>query len=140
MATKHIALIDDSSPFCLLVKQIFEDQYEVDIYSSAVDFLSVISRITHYDLILLDINLPNMDGLEALTKLKSLSKTRSIPVLLLTGDARKDTVVRGIKLGAKGYIAKPIDPLLLEERVTELLEEAPSQAQASTASYKESSE
>ncbi|MCR8636853.1 response regulator [Paenibacillus radicis (ex Xue et al. 2023)] len=130
MATKHIALIDDSSPFCLLVKQIFEDQYEVDRYSSAVDFLSVISRITHYDLILLDINLPQMDGLEALTKLKSLSKTRSIPILLLTGDTRKDTVVRGIKLGAQGYIAKPIDPLLLEERVTQLLEDPSSQAPA----------
>ncbi|WP_165971916.1 response regulator [Paenibacillus piri] len=128
MTMKQIALIDDSSPFCLLVKQIFEDQYEVDTYASAVDFLSVASRIARYDLILLDINLPDMNGLEALTKLKSTAQAQSIPILLLTGDTRKETVVQGVKLGAQGYIAKPIDPMLLHERVTLLLEDGESEA------------
>lgn len=118
---KQIALIDDSSPFCLLVRQIFEHRYNIDTFSTANDFLVLISRITHYDLILLDINLPGMNGLEALTKLKSTPETAAIPILLLTGDARRDTVVRGIKLGAQDYMSKPIDPLLLEERVIELL-------------------
>jgi two-component system alkaline phosphatase synthesis response regulator PhoP len=122
---KQIALIDDSSPFCLLVRQIFEHQYDVDTYASANEFLAVISRISHYDLIILDINLPGIDGLEALATLKSTIETASIPILLLTGDARKNTVVRGIKLGANDYMAKPIDPLTLEERVAQLLGEAP---------------
>ncbi|WP_282937170.1 response regulator [Paenibacillus sp. RC67] len=121
--TKQIALVDDSSPFCLLVKQIFEDRYEVTSYSTANEFLSILSRITNYDLILLDINMPGMDGLDALTKLKSNPDTQSIPVLLLTGDARKDTVLKGMKLGAKDYLTKPIDPLLLEQRVNALLNE-----------------
>lgn len=118
---KQIALVDDSSPFCLLVKQIFEDRYEVTSYSTANEFLSILSRITNYDLIVLDINMPGMDGLDALTKLKSNPDTQSIPVLLLTGDARKDTVLKGMKLGAKDYLTKPIDPLLLDQRVEALL-------------------
>jgi DNA-binding response OmpR family regulator len=122
---KQIALIDDSSPFCLLVRQIFEHQYDVDTFAAATDFLAVTSRISHYDLIILDINLPGIDGLEALSKLKSMPETASIPILLLTGDARKDTVVRGIKLGAQDYMTKPIDPLMLEERVAQLLGESP---------------
>ncbi|SFL12128.1 Response regulator receiver domain-containing protein [Paenibacillus sp. 1_12] len=118
---KQIALIDDSSPFCLLVRQIFEHRYDIDTFATATDFLVLISRISHYDLILLDINLPGINGLEALTKLKATPETASIPILLLTGDARRDTVVRGIQLGAQDYMSKPIDPLILEERVIQIL-------------------
>ncbi|WP_051621035.1 response regulator [Paenibacillus sp. UNC451MF] len=126
---KQIALVDDSSPFCLLVKQIFEDRYEVTSYSTANEFLSILSRITCYDLILLDINMPGMDGLDALTKLKSNPDTQSIPVLLLTGDARKDTVLKGMRFGAKDYLTKPIDPFVLEQRVDALLSEVDTSSQ-----------
>ncbi|MCZ8517696.1 response regulator [Paenibacillus filicis] len=123
MNLKPIALVDDSSPFCLLVKQIFEDRYEVDTYATATDFLTMMSRVSRYALIILDINMPGMDGLEALEKLKKSPATRSIPTLLLTADARKDTVIRGMKLGAQDYMVKPIDPAALEERVAVLLGE-----------------
>lgn len=118
---KQIALVDDSSPFGLLVKQIFEDSYTVDTYSTATEFMSLLSRITGYHLIILDINMPGMDGLEALQKLKQNEATCNIPILLLTGDSRKDTVLRGMKLGAADYMVKPIDPVMLEERVITLL-------------------
>jgi DNA-binding response OmpR family regulator len=121
LTKKQIALVDDSSPFALLVKQIFEDSYHVDTYSSATEFMSLISRIAGYHLIILDINMPGMDGLEALQRLKGHETTRNIPILLLTGDSRKDTVLKGMKLGAADYMVKPIDPVLLEERVINLL-------------------
>lgn len=121
MNRKKIALVDDSSPFCLLVKQIFEDRYEVDSYTSAEDFISLVSRAASYHLIILDLHLPGMDGLDALTRLQSTPATHNIPILLLTADSRKDTVIRGMRLGAKDYMIKPIDPTLLDERVSLLL-------------------
>lgn len=123
---KNIAIVDDSGAFCLLVKQVLEidEQYVVDAYSDADDFLRIASRIQTYDLILLDINLPGTNGLTALGQLQESGLTEQIPVLLLTGDSRKTTVKEGIKLGAKDFISKPIDPEQLLERVQLLLGES----------------
>lgn len=78
-------------------------------------------RAARYDLIILDINLPGTDGLQAFQRLQLNVNTASIPILLLTGDTRKFTVLQGRKLGARDFMAKPIDPLLLEERVIQQL-------------------
>ncbi len=62
------------------------------------------------DLILLDIMMPQMDGLEVLTRLRENSDTASIPVILLTAKVLYDDVIRGYKRGAEYYITKPFTP------------------------------
>jgi len=122
---KRIALIDDSSPFCLLVQQLLESEDRiVDTYQTASDFLKFTSRIKLYDLIIMDINLPEVDGLTALKELKSDPETQAVPVLLLSGDSREATVRTGVKFGAKDFMTKPIDPAQLVERVMRLLKSA----------------
>lgn len=117
----QIAIIDDSSPFCLLVKQIMAtSQISTDIYNSAEAFLGQI-KYKKYDLIIMDINLPDLDGLTALKYLKSNVNTMSTPVLLISGDARAANVKKGIELGACDFVGKPIDPEQLLNRVVSLL-------------------
>lgn len=68
------------------------------------------------DLILMDIHLPDMDGLTAFKELRRTAATRNIPVIALTADAMAGDVGRALKMGFRSYITKPIDvPGFLEE-------------------------
>lgn len=76
------------------------------------------------DLILLDLTMPEMDGWQALSELKSDPMTRYIPVIMLTATAHVEDKVRGLGGGAEDYITKPFDPMELEARVKVVLERA----------------
>ncbi|MCD6347885.1 MAG: response regulator, partial [Bacteroidales bacterium] len=71
-----------------------------------------------FDLILLDIVMPEMDGFEVCTKLKSHPKTSFIPVIFLTSETDQQSIVKGFKVGAVDYIAKPFSPEELLARVS----------------------
>jgi CheY-like chemotaxis protein len=120
---KKIALIDDSAPFVLLIKQLLgmDSIYEVDSFNSADEFIRNMTKVVEYDLIIMDINMPGMDGLSAVKHLKNNITTESIPIMLLTGDARESTIKTGVLSGARDFIVKPIEPTLFLERVTLLL-------------------
>lgn len=70
------------------------------------------------DLVLLDVNMPPPNGFEVLRRLKRSARTRSIPVLLLTGRGDSDSKVRGFELGAADYVTKPVDRAELHARLT----------------------
>jgi DNA-binding response OmpR family regulator len=89
---------------------------------TAEEFLRNSSKVTSYDLVILDINLTGINGLSALEKMKAMPGADSVPVLLLSGDSRALTVIAGMKLGAQDFLTKPIDPDLFIERVNALLE------------------
>ncbi len=115
---KKIGIVDDSSPFVMLVRQLLEpENVVVESYEDAAEFFRMPSRITGYDLIILDINLPNRDGLDVLDQLKRTEATRDIPVLLLSGDSRPEMVRKGVRGGAIDFLTKPVDPPQLVERV-----------------------
>jgi diguanylate cyclase (GGDEF)-like protein len=67
--------------------------------------------------ILLDMNMPGMDGMDVCRRLKADPQTREIPILFLTGDRTAQSKVKGIELGAVDYLTKPFDPLELRARV-----------------------
>mgnify|MGYP001611431637 FL=1 len=74
------------------------------------------------DLIILDINLPDMNGMDVCRALKAEAKTRHIPVVMLTGEAREVVNrVEGLDIGAEDYLFKPISPRMLVSRIKSLL-------------------
>lgn len=73
------------------------------------------------DLILLDIDLPDIDGWQVLQGLKSSDKTKAIPVAMLTAQDKMGDVSRAFEMGAKGYLAKPLQVGPLLQKVKELL-------------------
>lgn len=77
------------------------------------------------DLILLDVNLPDTTGIEVCRTLKAEPRTRHIPVLMLTGEAREVvTRVEGLDVGAEDYLFKPLSPRVLIARIGSILKQA----------------
>jgi len=97
-----------------------EKEYCVLTMSSAEKMFELLDKIMP-DLILMDVEMPDMNGLEALVKLKASKHTENIPVMILTGWTDEDFEVRGFKLGAVDFVSKPFSaPALLNRVATHL--------------------
>jgi len=97
--------------------------YEVVSAKTGQEALDISSR-EQLDLILMDVGLPGIDGLEVTKKLKEDPKTRHIPVIALTAHAMKGDEERILSHGCTGYISKPIDTREFPKAVGEFLEKA----------------
>jgi two-component system chemotaxis response regulator CheY len=73
------------------------------------------------DLILCDVNMPVMDGLEFVKKLSGVANAKGVPVVMITSDGAESHVVQAISCGARGYIRKPFTPEDMKQRVVPLL-------------------
>ncbi|MBN2034341.1 MAG: response regulator [Deltaproteobacteria bacterium] len=73
------------------------------------------------DLILLDLMLPGIDGLEVAKRLKSLPETRGVPLVMLTAKGEEEDIVKGLEIGADDYITKPFSPKVLAARIRAVL-------------------
>src|SRR5450432_2186495 len=102
-----ILTVDDSKTVRIIVRKAFKD-YECDIFEAAngVEGLALASKEMP-DLILLDVTMPVMDGVEMLTKLKSDAQLKGIPVMMLTAEGGRDNVLKIAKLGIRDYLVKP---------------------------------
>ncbi|MFN9298479.1 MAG: response regulator, partial [Acidobacteriota bacterium] len=72
-------------------------------------------------LILSDINMPNMDGLEMLSKVKSIEAYKSVPVIMITTECNQNQVMEAVSLGASGYVRKPFTTEQIKEKLTGLV-------------------
>jgi CheY-like chemotaxis protein len=80
-----------------------------------------LAKTNHPGLILLDIMLPEMSGLEICKALKADPETKSIPIIFLTARSMPAEIHEALSLGARGYIAKPFDPMTLVHQINEIL-------------------
>jgi two-component system chemotaxis response regulator CheY len=74
-----------------------------------------------FDFVVSDINMPNMNGFELLTQIKTDEKLKHLPVLMVTAEARKEDIVAAAQGGAAGYIVKPFTKATLAEKLTHIL-------------------
>ena len=120
MADKTIVIVDDEEDIVELVSHhLKREGFLVKEFYKGRDFFSYLDSIVP-DLIILDIMLPGMDGLEICKVLKSKPKTSSIPIIMLTAKAGEADVVVGLELGADDYVIKPFSPREILEKVQEL--------------------
>ncbi|MCL2170230.1 MAG: response regulator, partial [Defluviitaleaceae bacterium] len=120
---KTIFLVDDDITNLTIGKKALSGTYNVFMLDSGADMLEMLDDL-HPDLILLDVNMPEMDGHEAIQRLKANDKTASIPVIFLTGLTDEAMELKGLTLGAIDYITKPFSaPLLLKRLEVHLLVE-----------------
>jgi putative two-component system response regulator len=113
---KKIILVDDLLVNLKIGRKILGDEYDVFTVPSAEKLFKVLEGVRP-DLILLDIDMPVMDGCEALGLLKAEERTRDIPVIFLSANRDPSYESRGLDLGAVDYLAKPYSPQLLKKRV-----------------------
>ena len=102
-----ILIIDDEKAICNTLKEILSyEKYEVDIANDGAEGIKK-AETGNYDLVLSDIKMPKMDGIEVLQKLQEMNP--DLPVVMISGHGTIDTAVDALKKGAYDYISKPPD-------------------------------
>ncbi len=121
MKRKKIMLVDDAKAILMLEQQILED-YPFDIVT-ANDGAEAVSRVKSEkpDLILLDVNMPKMDGYEVCQQIRAQEETQDIPIIMVTTRDEEDSMETGYINGATDYITKPIDETELLTKVKDVL-------------------
>lgn len=121
MPGKRILLADDEEDIKAVVKLYLESRgFEVMTAFDGLDAISM-ADAEQPDLILLDVMMPVMDGFEVARKLKSNSKTSSIPIIMLSAASTADSIRKGLEAGARDYIVKPFEPQKLEQMIHSVL-------------------
>jgi two-component system chemotaxis response regulator CheY len=78
-------------------------------------------RSAAFEFVVSDLNMPNMNGFELLREIRADDKLKSLPVLLVTAEAKKEDIVTAAQIGASGYIVKPFTKATLEEKLAKIL-------------------
>jgi two-component system chemotaxis response regulator CheY len=118
-------IVDDSSVMRKIVERSLRqagiELSEVVEAANGIEGLAALGR-TKVDLILSDINMPVMDGLEFVRQLQAVPEAKNIPVVMITTEGSESNVMQALSLGAKGYIRKPFTPDQVKEYVLPVLE------------------
>jgi putative two-component system response regulator len=114
---KIIFVVDDSAVNLTKAKQALDGNYRVLTLLSASKMFTLIEKVTP-DLILMDIEMPEMDGFTAMQKLKESKNTENIPVMFLTSFGDEAREVRSLELGAVDFVAKPFSTSVLLNRIS----------------------
>jgi two-component system response regulator MtrA len=116
-----VLIADDDADILSLVRAVLERSgHEVVAASDGAEALASV-RARKPDLVVLDIAMPEVDGLEVLRRLRADPTTSELPVVLLSARAQEADVERGFAIGASAYLKKPFSPRELSEHVAELL-------------------
>ncbi|MGC2528281.1 MAG: SpoIIE family protein phosphatase [Candidatus Acidiferrum sp.] len=114
---KLILVVDDAPANLQVVRSILKDDFMIRIATSGAKALDLVKAKPQPDLILLDVEMPEMDGYEVCGILKATPETRDIPVIFLTGKTETDDETKGFEVGAVDYIHKPFSPAVVKARV-----------------------
>ena len=118
---KKVLIIDDKLAVVELVKATLEgEEYQIICAFDGEEALKKIGK-EKPDLVLLDIVMPKMDGLEVLAKVKKDPQTKDIPIIMLTAKGQKLDKDKGRRLGAEDYIIKPFSPSHLLRKIEEIM-------------------
>jgi len=121
MPKENILVVDDEEDVLELVRyNLDKNGYKIETATTGEGALSK-AKAKLPDLIILDLMLPGIDGLEVCKQLKSNPKTENIPVIMLTAKGEESDVVVGLEMGADDYITKPFSPKVLVARVRRIL-------------------
>jgi len=115
---KKVLVVDDSALIHQMYKMVLM-RYKCKIVDAlnGQDGLDKLAKNPDADLILLDINMPVMNGLDFIKKVKELGSFNHIPIVLVSTEGKEEDTMRGLALGAKGYVKKPFQPSDLHQLI-----------------------
>ena len=118
-----ILIVDDFSTMRRIIKNLlrdlgFNDTTEADDGQTALPML----QTGKYDFLVTDWNMPGMDGLELLKTVRADEKLSSLPVLMVTAEAKREQIVEAAQAGVNGYVVKPFTAVTLKEKIEKIFE------------------
>jgi two-component system phosphate regulon response regulator PhoB len=121
MAKERVLVVDDEEDILELVRfHLAREGYQLTLAATGEEALKKAKHET-FDLIVLDLMLPGLDGLEVAKALKADARTKGVPIVMLTAKGEDADVVSGLEIGADDYITKPFSPRVLTARVKAVL-------------------
>lgn len=111
-----ILIVDDAPQNLMFISGVLRGKYKISIAPSGLRAIEIAER-SKPDLVLLDINMPDMDGYQVCNYFKKSTELQNIPIIFLTALSDEDDQARGLSLGASDYIVKPISVAILKARV-----------------------
>jgi len=125
MAKERILIVEDEEDIAELLEYNLQRQgFEAEAVGSGEEGLEL-TRTIEPDLLILDLMLPGLSGLEVCRKLKEDPETEKIPVIMLTAKGEEEDIIAGFEAGADDYITKPFQPRILVARVRAVLKRGP---------------
>ena len=118
---KRILIIEDEEEIRFLIKEILPQAYLELVFAEDAFMGLKLARKLKPDMIILDINLPLMNGVEFAKITRNYEMTRDIPILVITGRRDMDTVIKMKKMNINGYLLKPFLPDVLIQQVSDIL-------------------
>ncbi|EHI98837.1 response regulator receiver modulated metal dependent phosphohydrolase [Clostridium sp. DL-VIII] len=112
----HIIIVDDNALNLKFAEQALKPYYKITLLTSAAQTMKFLSKFTP-DLILLDINMPNINGYELFSTIKSIDRLKKIPIIFLTALNDIESELKCLRLGALDFISKPFVPELMLSRI-----------------------
>jgi two-component system NtrC family sensor kinase len=131
MDKKRLLIVDDTLPNLQLLGNILKDLYSLSFASGGQEALDMLEK-SNPDMILLDIMMPSIDGFEVCRRIRKNPVTKSIPIIFLSAKNDKESVVKGMSLGAQDYLVKPFSSEDVLSRIRNQFQIIPSDQVLST--------
>jgi CheY-like chemotaxis protein len=122
---KTILLVDDSAMICHIVSQILKDSGYVVMTARNGRDAVVLAKKWNPNLVIMDVEMPEMDGIEATIRIKSQPETAQIPVIIFTSLGREEDIARAKEAGCQGFLGKPVCKEVLNTEVERILQNTP---------------
>ena len=119
-----VLVVDDSAAIRKILQRVLaQTELPLGTILEAADGIEAIERLKNHKigLVLADINMPNMDGIELLTKMRENQQWKLIPVVMITTEGSQQRVLEAVDLGAAGYVRKPFTADQIKEKLAGLL-------------------
>lgn len=122
-ANLKFLVVDDFSTMRRIVRNLLKElgYSNVDEAEDGVTGLAKL-RSEHFDFVVSDWNMPNMDGLTMLQQIRADPSLAKLPVLMVTAEAKKENIIAAAQAGANGYVVKPFTAATLDEKLTKIFE------------------
>jgi len=120
-----VLIVDDSSITRKIIRPVVDElQMEAEEAEDGIEALELLSeKYAEIDLILLDWNMPEMNGYDVLVEIKTSEKYKNIPVMMVTTEGQKSNIVAAVRMGAANYLTKPFTVEDLETKIIECIGE-----------------
>lgn len=119
-----ILVVDDSSTMRMILKKCLNGANFKDVVQAGdgLEALRILTSQGDIGLVLADWHMPNMDGIALLKEMKKNESIKDIPVIMVTTQAEKQSVVKALNIGAASYVVKPFTPETIQKKIEEVLE------------------